>query len=693
MKTCVLFMLTLSSLTAFSQGHDEKRAQEEQAKIEYILQLQDRRTIHDGKLIELLNDRDPVVRERAVRAYGSIQDTSVISLLVERLTNESPAVELSAAFAVGQTAGFLSKSSREALQHDLIWNRIDGTSAADRMIEEIGKFGTEEALRDLVNRFGNTSPSPRTEALVMSIARFAIRGVTAHEATEYVISLVKPADRARWEAVYALQRIGDKPETRAEAEDLAQLFKHDDPLVRLNLATLLGKVKDERSSLEPLLKLAEFDGDWRVRVNALKALGNFNLDGKDEVLAMFRRSFFSGNTYVALTALTSLGGSGIHLTDSTAAGNELLAALKRIAVNENNGYVWQVQAEAATALAKLQGPGALPLIRTTDFPQHLLQAQLLIAMGLTGAHEAASALTRSLKDDDRVLERSALEGLQELCRKNVRDKALVNATYEAALDALEQSDVAIVTTAASLLGDSLFLRTASVDPLLNKLSSLRVPDDVEAIQEIASTLGKLKDPRAVGGLEDQLSAPDYSVALAAANALKVITGKDYKARLLSSYEPLYTDFDFKYLRALPETVHVKIETIKGDILCDLYKDASPFTVMSLLKLAEHRGFYRGLPFHRVVPNFVIQGGDPRGDGWGGPGYSLRSEFSTLRYETGTIGIASAGKDTEGSQFFITQSPQPHLDGRYTIIGRVTSGMNVVDKILVDDHIYDVKVVQ
>lgn len=113
--------------------------------------------------------------------------------------------------------------------------------------------------------------------------------------------------------------------------------------------------------------------------------------------------------------------------------------------------------------------------------------------------------------------------------------------------------------------------------------------------------------------------------------------------------------------------------------------------MSMIKLATQRGFYRGLQFHRVVSNFVVQGGDPRGDGWGGPGYSLRSEFSPLSYETGTVGIASAGKDTEGSQFFITHSPQPHLDGRYTVIGRVVEGMDVVDKLQVGDRMFDFKV--
>jgi len=111
--------------------------------------------------------------------------------------------------------------------------------------------------------------------------------------------------------------------------------------------------------------------------------------------------------------------------------------------------------------------------------------------------------------------------------------------------------------------------------------------------------------------------------------------------------------------------------------------------MSILRLVRG-GFYRGLTFHRVVPNFVVQGGDPRGDGWGGPGYTLRSEFSTVRYGRGTVGMASAGKDTEGSQFFITHSPQPHLDGRYTVVGRVLRGMDVVDALRVGDRIVDAR---
>src|SRR5690606_32431071 len=103
-----------------------------------------------------------------------------------------------------------------------------------------------------------------------------------------------------------------------------------------------------------------------------------------------------------------------------------------------------------------------------------------------------------------------------------------------------------------------------------------------------------------------------------------------------------------------------------------------------------RGFYEGVGFHRVVSNFVSQGGDPRGDGSGGPGHHIPCENSDGRYERGAVGMALSGKDTGGSQFFLTHSEQPHLDGRYTIFARVTSGLSVMDSLMPDDRILSVQ---
>ena len=136
----------------------------------------------------------------------------------------------------------------------------------------------------------------------------------------------------------------------------------------------------------------------------------------------------------------------------------------------------------------------------------------------------------------------------------------------------------------------------------------------------------------------------------------------------------------------------RIETDRGTMVVELYADEAPGTVANFEKLA-NSGFYDGLTFHRVIPNFVIQGGCPRGDGTGGPGYTIRceTEGNPHRHQRGSLSMAHAGKDTGGSQFFICHSPQPHLDGKHTVFGCVTEGLDVVDAIRRNDHMRTVRV--
>ena len=134
-----------------------------------------------------------------------------------------------------------------------------------------------------------------------------------------------------------------------------------------------------------------------------------------------------------------------------------------------------------------------------------------------------------------------------------------------------------------------------------------------------------------------------------------------------------------------------IETEKGKIVLELFEEDAPNTVANFVKLAND-GFYNGIKFHRVIPNFVIQGGCPRGDGTGGPGYTIKCEINSRKHKTGTLSMAHAGKDTGGSQFFITHSPQPHLDGVHTVFGQVTEGMDVVNSIKQGDVMKTIKIV-
>jgi len=136
----------------------------------------------------------------------------------------------------------------------------------------------------------------------------------------------------------------------------------------------------------------------------------------------------------------------------------------------------------------------------------------------------------------------------------------------------------------------------------------------------------------------------------------------------------------------------KIETNKGVIELELYPKHAPKTVNNFVFLAR-KGFYDGVSFHRVISNFMIQGGDPTGTGAGGPGYSFEDEVADnpLTHETGVISMANAGPNTNGSQFFITHSPQPHLNGKHTVFGKVVSSQNVVDSIRQGNKMERVKI--
>tara|TARA_B100000497_G_scaffold74589_1_gene83580 strand:+ start:1298 stop:2896 length:1599 start_codon:yes stop_codon:yes gene_type:complete len=162
-------------------------------------------------------------------------------------------------------------------------------------------------------------------------------------------------------------------------------------------------------------------------------------------------------------------------------------------------------------------------------------------------------------------------------------------------------------------------------------------------------------------------------------------------------EPFKTEYnhsiDWEFVKTIPSDQQIMIETNKGNITIELFVDNAPGTVSNFMKLMND-GYYDNKYFHRVVPQFVIQGGCSRGDGWGSLNWTQRSEFSHYTgFETGTIGIASAGKDTEGVQFFITHCPTPYLDGRYTAFGRVTNGMNVVQQIRIGDVITSIRDIQ
>lgn len=149
---------------------------------------------------------------------------------------------------------------------------------------------------------------------------------------------------------------------------------------------------------------------------------------------------------------------------------------------------------------------------------------------------------------------------------------------------------------------------------------------------------------------------------------------------LKSPIPMIIDLNKKYTAT--------IKTAKGDIVLELYPKDAPVTVNNFVSLAR-KGFYNGLTFHRVIPGFMAQGGDPNGNGTGGPGYKFQDEFSQRKHITGALSMANSGPNTNGSQFFICYAPQPHLDGKHTVFGQCIAGMDVLNKLVNGDKMIEV----
>ena len=255
---------------------------------------------------------------------------------------------------------------------------------------------------------------------------------------------------------------------------------------------------------------------------------------------------------------------------------------------------------------------------------------------------------------------------------------------------LTSEDVMVRATAADILAE-LPPDQSTSRALVAALPRALVEKMNDAALSILSALGKQKTPEAIEAIRTALEVPDYVVRRRAATLLKEIgAGDGPRAETVATRNK-----DADYLRALSrigKSVRARVETDKGGFTIELLPADAPLNVDNFVELAR-AGYFRGISFHRVVPNFVIQGGDPRGDGNGGPGYQIRCEINFVPYERGAVGMALSGKDTGGSQWFVTHSPQPHLDGGYTVFGRVVEGMEVVDRIARGDLIRNIAITE
>lgn len=586
-------------------------------------------------------DPDPEVRQMAAFALGLIGDRSAADVLVQALGDASPIVQGRAAEALG-----------------VLDQKAAAAAIGAMMSAHIGAGALERIGADDMT-YPMSSP---VEAV--RLGAYALVRLGAYDTLAENLLDASGAPRTRWWPVaYAFQRIADPK----AAPVLLTLLGGEGQLTRAFAARGLGVLKETRAVAPLAAVAASADEPRAVRIQAARALGAI---GDGQAVAVLRRLITTPGIEpnLQLEALTALGqlhpASAIDLlVDLASAPSPSIraAALRGLSRADPATFLsalssldpdphWSVRASLATTLGDMGRAFAeAPLIRMLgDSDQRVIPA-VLDALVKVGASGAVSYLTDRISVDDPVVRAAAARGLATL-------KAA------GAPAALERA-----------------LETAQKDgPYMAR---------VAALEGLAAVDGA----RARSALTAALTDKDWAVRVRAAELLRKIDPAADVSAMRPAPPPAVPELAaVERLVSPPYSPTAYVDTEKGSFQFELAVIDAPRTVANFVSLVR-KGYFNGVQLHRVVPDFVVQDGDPRGDGEGGPGYTIRDEINQRPYLRGTVGMALDWADTGGSQFFITHSPQPHLDGRYTVFGQVIAGMDVVDRLAQWDLIQRIRV--
>jgi cyclophilin family peptidyl-prolyl cis-trans isomerase/HEAT repeat protein len=605
---------------------------------------EDQRRGTGGELRGDLAHADPVVRARTALAVGRLQDTTLAGALVPLLEDGSVAVRREAVFAIGQIGW---KPSAPSLKPRLA-DRDAGV--AGLAIEALGKLGDRSTTAWLLPFLSDPRAPLRAHA---AVAMWRLADTSAVDAL-----LARRSERdptVRWRVVYALEKL---PAPARVVPALTTMLHDPDPLVRAHVVRTLGRQKSRAAT--PALLSALADADVPVRVNALRALVQVADSARAGQLAAIVPALAHRDPYLRVTAATALA----------------------------EAFAWQAAtaADSAAARAALERGLADGDAATRGACGRALVARFA-GEGLERAHTL-------LEDPSPFARVALLDGLRALPAARWREDAApsrrgpdlpgrAGALLLAGL-APEQPRLERMTSAEIAGGLRATLGPAAFAPLLTALRAGVRDADVLVAASCAGALGDAGDSASVALLAGEYAArgkdADADARQAIRDALRQLAGRAFADSLELANRPSARSAEYSqdFAEAPPETSAV-LHTQAGVIVWRFLGREAPQTVRNFVRLAR-RGYFDGLVVHRVVPDFVIQDGDPTGTGSGGPGWTIRCEYNQQRYESGQVGMALSGKDTGGSQWFITLAPQPHLDGKYTIFAHVTRGLEVARRI-------------
>ncbi len=625
-------------------------------------------------LVRLLQDRDARVRRRAALAVGRVGLREGVQPLVGLLGDSDTELRQTAAFALGLLG---DTSARDPLVAALDDSSPTVQGSAAEALGLLGDPGAAAALGRLAARIvgsgvlaeppGDDADARRdTSPAAFRLAIFALVRLKAYDELASAVLDGSGLPRVRWWPVaYALQRIEDK---RA-APALLALAKDAHPYTRAFAIKGLGALKD-RTAVPVLLPLVA-SVDHTTVIETVRALGRIG----DPVAVPALVSLIETPGTDAQVRLEAI--SAVATVPAPEVAEQLLDWLSAPSP--------AIRAAAIRSVAALDPREFTIVLSGLDpDPDWRVRAALASALGTLPPDVSAGRLTQMLADSDVRVIPAALEALVKVGPSNLADVLLQQ---------LKADDPIVRAAAATGVGE---IKPPGGGQALADAYRAGLRDTSYSARAAAlAALSKYGQAVATPVLRTALGDKDWAVRVRAAMLLKQLdptsaADVDRQMRPAPVTVPSET-YQLTRLVNPPYSTQVYIDTDRGTIQIELAMLDAPLTVEHFVALARS-GFFNGQTFHRVVPDFVIQSGDPRGDGEGGPGYSIRDEFSQRLYLRGSVGMAlDPWPDTGGSQFFVVHSPQPHLDAKYTLFARVVAGMEVVDRIEQGDLIRRVRV--
>ena len=693
-----------------------------------IIRAEDERR-WDNDVRDLLSARSAVVRRRAALAAGRIGNEDSVADLITLLHHDDELdVRAMAAFALGEIE---SASAADALLGVLSASTEPLVKA--RVVEALGKIAAalpkeqEARMRQLgdgileaLKSESARGPAPDRLSVLLGLTA-ALRAKTSSGGPTIASFLTYSDPRIRANAGNTLARLKLKDGN----DQLRKLLMSDpDPVVRANAARVLGATED-KASFDLLIDRVLKDRDQRVRVSAIRALAP--LKDADAGAVLLKRAVALSQSSLrerpseaneVLELATTLGRvlqgtkhAGViswlraRRQDFNGEAPELEIAAARISAED---YVAEIDAgPIGTAYKNFPTRSQRVMRLNWKAGSSLAQGLGEIAAVTAATKDNNAALMAATKDNHLVAARAQdiLRAMLDYRNSGIHISTLdaVHSEYaipdvlralaafktkdlgEVLRNHLDKSDPIIRATAAELLGElpPNVVNTAMLAGALK--GALQDKELNDAALAILDSLAKEKNALANEAIKTALDSPDHLIRRKAVALLKANGAGDFSSRI-GTVQTHNTTADYeRAIARIHKTVSAVVTTSKGAFTIQLLPEDAPLNVDNFVQLAK-RGYFAGITFHRVVPNFVIQDGDPRGDGNGGPGYQIRCEINEVPYERGAVGMALSGKDTGGSQWFATHSPQPHLDGGYTVFGKVSRGMDVVDNTVRGDLI-------